>query len=118
METKETKSGNFIKYGLVISLLIVAFSIFYYLVIFLPKKQTSDAQLKESQQQQVEKQKNEQKIKLDECLQNAKTYYDQLLSANDTNPNDNTYTLPLEVSNFTKDIYDETVAGCNKLYND
>ena len=67
-EKDSQKSGKLFKIIIGIAILLISFSVFYYFVIFLPHK--------EDQRIEVEKdQKEEQKLNLNKCLQEADYSY-------------------------------------------
>lgn len=69
MENKSKKLDQIVKISLIIGVLIIALSIGYYLVIFLPQKEV--ARVEQQKKTQQAKEKEEYQKRIDSCLDNS-----------------------------------------------
>jgi hypothetical protein len=86
MENQPTKLDKAVKISIIIGALVVALSVAYYLVIFLPQKEKARVEQQKQEQQQAqqakddavrkdEKEKFDNKISLSSCLSRADISY-------------------------------------------
>ena len=69
MENQPTKLDKAVKISIIVGILLIAFSVFYYIVIFLPKKEAPQMKIQKLQEQQAEaKAEQDRKINLLGCI--------------------------------------------------
>ena len=115
----------------IIAVLIIAFSIFYYLVIFLPQKEQTKLELEErlraevqkaeeARRQEEEEEKKLNKILLEACIESAYDTYIEDWNKNcrtsGINKRTDDCTLPLNLANSLNDIHKEMKDECFKKY--
>jgi hypothetical protein len=77
---------KFIKISIIIGILVISFSVFYYLIFFLPKKETSRLNSEKQNQlikeeEKIKKEENELQIKITKCSEDAKKFHQDYINS-------------------------------------
>ena len=90
-------------WSVVLTLLLIGFSVFYYLVIFLPSKEQSKIELQKQEQQIKTTQSEKNSVLLQQCLDAVSQKFSTALKENKTPINNETAKIILDESNKQKE---------------
>lgn len=115
-----TNQNNFV---LAVSALIIALSVGYYFVIFLPQKEQEKIDLQKQKQEALSNQKSTNSLRLSTCFDNAETNFMKLMELNSVSNPQPSYPdarkwNSAEIKESTTDQYNKEKELCIKLYSE
>lgn len=116
MENNSGKLDKLMKLSIIVGVLIVALSIAYYLVIFLPKKESEKFKLQKYNLDKLEIEKTFNKASLEKCLSDAEKEYMRYAEINGNKKDDGTVWAQNDVWDRAEKNRKETKDECFTKY--